>query len=127
MSKKQDEIKTIEINGVKYVQGGSTPDVNTDGLQYVIVRSRDQGVMCGYLAGYEGRVVRLLLARQMWRYDSRFVLPDLAEFGPRDASKCKFSAAVTSGETLMLEACGIIPCTSAGGEALRAVPAQDKR
>lgn len=119
---------TITIDGVEYVRADqiiSKQTANASGMPYVIVRSREQGVMCGYLAGYEGRTVRLLSARQVWRYDSKFVLPDLAEFGARDPNKCKLSAPVTSGETIMLEACGIIPCTVKGAESLQALKAQE--
>lgn len=118
---------SIKIDDVEYVRAGSLPqpDINTDGLKYVIVRSRDQGVMSGYLVGYEGRAVTLRKARQVWRYDCKFVLTDFAELGPRDASKCKLSCEV-SGDTIMLEACAIIPCTKEGGEQIRAIKAQSK-
>lgn len=122
-----EDKNTIVIHGREYVAVDSLksgPDVDVDGLKYVIVRSRYDGVKCGYLAGYEGQVVRLKLARQIWIYDSTFVLIDLAEDGPRDASKCKFSKEATADETTMLEACGIIPCTAKGGAALRSVKAQ---
>lgn len=119
--------KTISIDSVEYVRADSVrsePD-ELDGLAYVVVRSREQGVMCGYLVGYAGRTVRLKRARQIWRYDSSFVLVDLAEKGVRNAEKCKFSSEATAGETIMLEACGIIPCTAKGGESLRSVKAQE--
>lgn len=121
------EPKTMQINNVKYVREDAIKqqDVNTDGLKYVIVRSREQGVMSGYLVGYEGRTVTLLKARQVWRYDSKFVLTDFAELGPRNADDCKLSCEV-SGETIMLEACAIIPCTKESGEAIRAIKAQSK-
>lgn len=121
------EPKTMQINNVKYIREDAIKqqDTNTDGLKYVIVRSREQGVMSGYLVEYEGRTVKLLKARQIWRYDSKFVLTDFAEFGPRDASNCKLSCEV-SGETIMLEACAIIPCTKEAGKAIRAIEAQSK-
>lgn len=126
-SNKDTGINTITINDVEYIRkdslASSAVDTSTDGLEYVIVRSRDQGVVIGYLLGYEGRVVRLLKARQVYAYDSHFVLVDLAVKGPRNASKCKFSCE-SVGEFRMLEACGIIPCSEEGGKALRAVPAQ---
>lgn len=121
------EPKTMQINNVKYIREDAVKeqDVNTDGLKYVIVRSRDQGVMSGYLVGYEGRAVTLRKARQVWRYDSKFVLTDFAEYGPRNASNCKLSCEV-SGDTIMLEACAIIPCTKDGGSKIREIKAQSK-
>lgn len=124
----QEKIESITINNIEYVRKDSISqkDTNIDGLDYVIVRSREQGVMSGYLVGYEGCTVTLKKARQLWRYDSRFVLPDLAEFGPRDASKCKFSAPTTAGDTVIFNACGIIPCTAIGGNGIRDVKAESK-
>lgn len=124
----QEKIESITINNIEYVRKDSIAikDTNEDGLDYVIVRSRDQGVMSGYLVGYEGCTVKLNNARQLWRYDSRFVLPDLAEFGPRDASKCRFSAESTAGHTIIFNACGIIPCTVDGGNGIRGVKAESK-
>lgn len=121
------EPKTMQINNVKYVREDAIKqqDVNTDGLEYVIVRSRDQGVMSGYLVGYEGTTVKLIGARQLWHWDSRFVLPDLAELGVRHKDKCKFSCGI-SGETTIFSACAIMPCTKDGGESIRSVEAQSK-
>jgi hypothetical protein len=79
--------------------------------------------MCGFIDKIEGRQVTLSSARQMYRYDSHFVLTDLAEFGPRRASVCMFSAEM-SKPMVMLEACGVIFCTDKSRDELRAVVAQ---
>ncbi len=121
------EPKSIHVGETKYIREdliNSEPD-KLDGLNYCIVRSREQGVMCGYVESVNGRTVRLQQARQMWRYDSRFVLPDIAEFGVRNATDCKFSTAMSQTAT-MLEACGILTCTKKGAESLQAVKAQIK-
>lgn len=99
----------------------SEPD-DLEGLRYAIVRSRNQGVMSGYVVDIQGQTVKLKRARQLWRYDSSFVLPDMAEHGVRNASECKFSAEM-SQPMLMLEACGVIYCTQKGGESIRSVGA----
>lgn len=96
-----------------------------DGLPYVIVRSRDQGVMCGFLKTVAGRFVELLQARQIWKYDSTFVLPDIAEYGPRDESKMMMSVAM-SQPACMLEACGILHCTKVAAEKLIGIKAVKK-
>jgi hypothetical protein len=96
-------------------------------MTYCIVRSRDQGVICGYVdkpMDIIGRAVTVNSARQIWAWDSSFVLMDLAENGPHDASKMKMSVALTA-QFRMLEACGIYPCAD-GGASLRAVPAVKK-
>jgi hypothetical protein len=120
--------KTIMIDDEKYVREA---DVKTsepkklDGMDYCIVRSRNQGVVCGYVESFEGQTVKLHAARQMWRWDSTFVLQDIANNGPRNAGKCKFSEA-TEHPLYMLEACAIITCTEKAANALIAVKAQKK-
>lgn len=118
---------TITIDDVKYVRADSvTEKAEKDGKPYVIVRSRDQGVMCGYLDGYNGRAVHLINARQIWRYDSDFVLSDMAEKGARNPDKCQFSVEM-SQPMIMLEACGILYCTKIAAESLQSVKATVKK
>ena len=128
MSKKQNKIETISINGQEYVLASEVkncePAVNTDGLKYAIVRSRYQGVMSGFVKRIDGQTVVLLKARQLWRYDSKFVLVDMAEFGVRNEEDCKFSYEM-SQEMIMTEACGIIYCTESAMNSIRNVKAQD--
>lgn len=116
--------ETIKIDNTEYVRADLAQKDSDElaGLRYAIVRSRDQGVMAGYVESIEGRTVTLRRARQLWRYDSRFVLPDLAEYGVRNAENCRFSCEM-SQPMVMLEACGVIYCTEVGGKSIRAVPA----
>ena len=103
--------KTMKIDDVEYVRADSVCKPHeVDGLRYAIVRSRDQGVMSGFVESINGRCVKLIQARQIWRYDSTFVLPDIAEHGFRNASNCKLSVPM-SQEMVMLEACGVLYCT----------------
>lgn len=118
------------INGVVYVKKSDVTapvPAELDGLKYAIVRSRDQGVMCGFvkeIGGPQGRQVILARARQMWRWSSRFVLTDIAEHGLTDRWERKFSCEA-SQDTVMLEACGVLYCTEVAMTSLRAEPAQD--
>ena len=116
---------TIKIDEVEYVRADElpAPAENAEGLRYAIVRSRDQGVMSGFVQSVEGQQVTLLRARQLWRWSSRFVLTDLAEFGPTYKWECKFSCEA-SQPTVMLEACGILYCTEAAANAIRAKGAE---
>ena len=121
------KIVTLTIDGVdsEYVRADSVrsePD-ELDGLHYAIVRSRDQGVMAGYVVSIDGSAVELKQARQLWRWNSKFALPDLAEYGPTTPDECKFSAPMSQPMTV-LSACGVLRCTADAGEALRSVPAQ---
>jgi len=123
MSKKQNEINTIAINGEEYVKLTDVKQSKLDeldGLKYAIVRSRNQGVMSGYVVSINGQAVTLKRARQLWRWSSKFVLTDLAENGVRESKNCKFSCE-SSQETIMLEACGVIYCTEKGGQSIRKV------
>jgi hypothetical protein len=120
--------KTMMIDDVKYIREDSIkqykPAFSPDGeSRYAIVRSREQGVMAGYVTKVAGRAVTLACARQLWRWDSSFVLTDMAEHGVRKADVCRFSVE-SSHETVMLEACGILYCTTAGCDSIRAVAAR---
>ena len=83
--------------------------------QYVIVRSRDQGCMCGHYNGHAGREVRLLEARQIYSWSgNRLTLCDFAVV----PGECNLSR-IVPGESVMLEACGIIPATPEVAEYLK--------
>ena len=118
--------ETMMIDDVKYVREDSVKSSNSDelnGLKYAIVRSRVQGVMAGYIESVQGQAVVLKRARQLWRWHSKFVLADLAEFGCQDTSKCKFSDEL-SQDTIMLEACAVMYCTEVAGKSIRGIEAQ---
>jgi hypothetical protein len=118
-------LETITLNNTVYVRADSAPKPAVlDGLKYAIVRSKDQGVMCGFVQSIEGRRVTLLHARQMWRWSSRFVLPDIAEFGLTQKFDRKFSAEM-SQPVDMLEACGVLYCTDTAMQSLRTEPSQE--
>jgi hypothetical protein len=119
--------ETMMIDDVLYVRADSVKNEpkTHDGMDYCIVRSRDQGVMCGYVESIDGRAVKLHQARQIWRYDSTFVLVDVAEHGMRDQSKAQMSVAL-SNPTVMLEACGVMTCSAKSAEQLISIPAVKK-
>lgn len=120
--------ETMMIDDVKYIREDSIkrsePEKFAD-MDYCIVRSRDQGVMCGFVESINGRTVKLNLARQIWRYDSTFVLVDVAEQGMRDPKKAQLSVAA-SQPVYMLEACGVLTCTKDAARQLIAIKAQSK-
>ena len=130
MEKVSKEI-TMKINGkdVEYIRKDcveTSKPKTFEGMDYAIVRSRNQGVMCGYVESIEGQTVKLHQARQIWRYDSRFVLVDVAEFGMRYPEKAKMSTAM-SQPCIMTEACGVLYCIEAAAENLIGIVAQDKK
>ena len=71
----------------------------------VIVRSRDAGVLFGYLLGYEGSTVHLRDARQMWSWTAAEggTLLDCATHGVKAG---KFST--TASRVTVIGACAII-------------------
>ena len=113
---------TMMIDEVKYVRADSInqPAPEVDGLKYAIVRSRNQGVMSGFVQCVSGQTVTLLRARQLWKWSSNLTLVDLAESGVRDKDHCKFSIESTQ-QTVMLEACGILYCTNTSYESIMEV------
>lgn len=74
----------------------------------VIVRSRDAGVLFGYLDSYEGSTVHLRNARQMWSWNAAEggTLLDCATHGVKDG---KFSTPCSA--VAVIGACAIIDCT----------------
>ena len=80
--------------------------------RFVIVRSRDAGVLFGSYEGNDGSTVHLTNAVQMWRWKAKKggTLVDCAEFGVEEG-KCKFSFA--KAKITLFDACAIIDCTDA--------------
>jgi len=129
---KASEKMTMVINGenVEYTRSDCVKNVEPktlDGMDYCIVRSREDGVKCGYVdtSKIVGRMVTVHQARQIWQYDSTFVLLDIAEHGMRDPEKSKLSATLTN-PAIMLEACGVMVCTQEAADQLMAIKAEVK-
>lgn len=109
----------IEVNGRKYVAADTIKEAPKVDASYVIVRSRDQGVMCGYLEKIEGRQVTLREARQLWSWDGKALcLPDISLHGIRGTARMSAATPVV----IFLEACGVLPCTEAAAKSLISQP-----
>jgi hypothetical protein len=71
--------------------------------EYVVVRSRNQGCVCGFYQGHSGTEVTLTEARQIYSWSgNRLTLFDVCE----EVGEVRLSAPVA--EITMTEACGII-------------------
>jgi hypothetical protein len=95
--------------------------------KYCIVRSREQGVMTGYvedIGGLNGRTVKLREARQIYRWSSKFVLIELASYGPRNVQEQRYSAPSVA-PVLMMEACGVIPCSPEAAKMIQDIPPEE--
>jgi hypothetical protein len=75
--------------------------------RFVIVRSRDQGVVCGVLRAISGRAVELDGARQIHGWSDG--ANTLFEMALRGCGTARISEPVA--EILILDVCGVIPCT----------------
>ena len=89
--------------------------------KFVIARSRNQGVVCGYLVSVSGASCTLEDARQIHYWSGEApngqqvrTCFELAEWG---AGNARISVAVT--EILMTEICGVILCTDTSEANLR--------
>ncbi len=88
--------------------------------QYVIVRSRDQGCVCGEYRSHHGREVVLSKARQLFSWEgARLTLFDFAMI----PGQWRLSREAP-GEVVMLEASGITPTTPDIETFLRAHPGE---
>ena len=115
--------ESIKIDDIKYIREDSLkkgPD-ELDGKTYCIIRSKDAGVVCGYVDydNTNSTTVEVYQGRQMWRWDSAFVLLDMAESGVRTESKCKFSE--PQRKQKVFSACQLIECTEKAAVSMRAV------
>ena len=101
----------LTIDGTVYIRKDSvrTPAENTDGLPYVIIRSRDSGVHAGYLKKREGGEVVLLDARRIWYWKGAATLSQLSQQGVSCPAECKFPESVPS--ITILGVCEILPAT----------------
>jgi len=102
---------SIKIDDVEYVRADSiSKATDSDGLPYVIVRSRDSGCHAGYLKTRNSETsVTLVNSRRIWRWAGAAELTDLATKGTSNPKECKFPGEVAEIEVIGI--CEIIPVT----------------
>ena len=107
-------INEIEINGVVYVPKSKIKKagVKLDGMEYAIVRSRNHGVLAGYVKSISGQTVELINSRRVWYFKGCETLEELAVYGTKNINECKICPVVE--REVMLEACGVIYATEEG-------------
>ena len=116
---KQD-IKGIEINGIKYIPQDSI-QVKPEILEnYVIVRTYSAGVFAGELHQKTGQEVVLMNARRLWMWAGAASLSQLAMEGVSKPNECKFPCEVT--KVTLLQAIEILPCTEIAMKSIKGVP-----
>ncbi len=112
----------IEINGIKYVPKGSesqTVAVNTEGLEYHIIRGGGSGVFAGYLEKREGREVTLRSCRRLWSWVGAATCSQLAIDGVLMPDECHFPEALN--RIIILDAVEIIPATGKARASIESV------
>jgi hypothetical protein len=118
-------IEEMVIDGVTYVPKGSevTNKVNTEGLEYCIVRSYGAGVFAGYVetktAEANGMNARVLNARRLWKWDGASSLSQLAMEGVKKPENCKFPCEVSSID--LFNVVEIIPATEISFNSIKSV------
>lgn len=110
--------KEIIVDGVVYTPKNNGV-VNTEGKEYVMVRTYSAGVFAGYLKNRKGKEVELLDARRIWYWAGAASLSELATNGTSEPDKCKFPIAVKS--IVLTEAIEIIPITEAAKKTIDGV------
>lgn len=120
-------MKTINIDGVEYVEKGVENITLKDylaepknGLSYVLVRTYSAGVHCGFLKERKGKEVVLVNARRLYYWDGAFTLSTVATKGVSKPENCKFPDIVP--EITLTEAIEIIPMTKTAKESIDKVP-----
>ena len=104
-------METIIINGEEWVKKSSVKQmaVNTDGLQYCVVRTYSAGVFAGYMKERNGKEATVLKARRLWYWDGAASLSELAMHGVALPENCKFPCEVD--EVQLTEVIEVIPAT----------------
>jgi len=84
------------------------------------VRTYSAGVFVGVVKERAGKEAVITDAIRIWRWEGAASLSQLAMTGPSKPSGCKFGVPVP--EVVLTEVIEVIPCSTAGEAAIRAVP-----
>ena len=106
-------METMTINGEEWVKKSTIHNmemaVNTDGMQYCIVRTYSAGVFAGYMKERNGKEATVLKARRLWYWDGAASLSELAMHGVALPDNCKFPCEVD--EVQLTGVIEVIPAT----------------
>lgn len=98
----------ININGIVYIPESENKAIN-DNMPFCIVRTYSAGVHIGYLAERNGKEVKLINSRRLWKWSGAFTLSEMSISGVTNPDECKFTCVIP--EIILTEAIEIIPCT----------------
>lgn len=86
-------------------------------LPYVIIRASGAGCHAGELVSERGQRIELRNARRIWYWKGAASLSELAVYGAKSPSECRFGVKIT--KQIVLDACEIIHCQPAGAKMIR--------
>lgn len=92
------DLKTITLDGIEYIRKDSLPAVaplDTNGLEFKIIRSDRAGVFAGYLKTLNNQTAVILNARRIFYWSGAASLSQLAIDGTSKPNDCKFPEAVS--------------------------------
>ena len=92
---------------------------NTEGLKYVVIRSRDAGCHAGYLKKDNETSVELVNSRRLWYWSGANSLSQLAMEGVKSADNCKF--AMELPYIKLINHCEIIQASEVGRVSIQGV------
>lgn len=112
-------MEKVIINGITYVPENETKTAIKNDMRFCIIRTYSAGVHIGYLAEKNGREVKLLDSRRLWKWAGAFTLSEMSRVGVRKPEECRFSCVIP--EITLTEAIEIIPCTELAMKSLMEV------
>ena len=118
---KMSKPNIIKIDDVEYVRASEAPKMaeQIEGMDYVVIRSRDSGCHAGYLKKDNETSVVLVNSRRLWYWSGACSLSQLAIEGVKNPSECKFAMVVP--EIKIVNHCEIINCTEEAMESINKV------
>lgn len=111
------------INGKTYVPAEEMQPAIEDDMRFCIIRTYSAGVHIGYLAEQNGKEVKLLDSRRLWKWAGAFTLSEMSRVGVTKPEECRFSCVIP--EITLTEAIEIIPCSEAARKVLMEVPTHE--
>jgi hypothetical protein len=118
--KMQEKIETITINNVEYVRKDQQQNIaiDTNGLEFCIVRTYSAGVFAGYVSERNGKELTLLNSIRLWKW-SGASLSQVSQEGTPNVANCQFG--MIEPKKYITEAIEISPCTEKAMKAIQAV------
>lgn len=122
------DVTEIQINGMTYVPKGSAEaspaEQDSEGREYVIVRSNGAGVFAGYTDIDEDfdadtKTITIYGFRRLWYWAGAASLSQLANDGTKKPGECKFPAVVA--KNIITNVLEVLSCTEKARKSIEGV------